>query len=276
MVARVARILSLDVVLGACVSTWFVAKIAQVPLNIISTVALALCVWLIYTADHLRDAFRLSHEAHTPRHQFHQKYFRPIMAAFLLTAMAGAALLFYLPIPVVEWGLWLIGLVGLYFLVSQIAPVQLVMPKELMIALLYSSGIFLPIAAQLTTITPELVVLFIQYAALALMNLVIFSWYEHDSDQLDFAHSLATQYGKRRAKQLVMLCTAGIIVSVLWSGFLFSDDASFLFAQLLILMMTGLLLVILVRPRFFGQYERYRWFGDGVFLLPILMSLFAS
>nr|WKN37532.1 hypothetical protein K4G66_02260 [Tunicatimonas sp. TK19036] len=270
-----ARILSLDVVLGACISSWFVATIAQTPVDIVAIVALALCVWLIYTADHLRDAYQLDHEAHTPRHRFHQQYFRIVLFAFIFISLVGVLLLFYLPPLVVQWGVELMGFVVVYFFVSQIAPIQKIIPKEVMIAFLYASGIFLPIAVQFPAIPAKLYILFGQYVILALINLIIFSWYEYDSDQLDFAHSLATQHGKLKAKRLIILCTALVLVSVFVSGVLFSTKL-FLYAQCIIFLMTMLLIIIATYPKFFRSYERYRWFGDSVFILPILAFPFVS
>ncbi|MEO0330420.1 MAG: hypothetical protein AAF223_01865, partial [Bacteroidota bacterium] len=60
---RIAQVLSLDVVLGACISAWFVASLCRVTVQPITILALGICVWLIYTADHLWDAYRLNQPA---------------------------------------------------------------------------------------------------------------------------------------------------------------------------------------------------------------------
>ncbi|MEM8892840.1 MAG: hypothetical protein AAGD28_32975, partial [Bacteroidota bacterium] len=88
------RLLSLDVVMGSLCSAYMVVLLLEVEVPLIFWVALPISVWVIYTADHLLDAYRLKDQAHTPRHLFHNTYFRPITAVFLF---AGAVCVFVFP-----------------------------------------------------------------------------------------------------------------------------------------------------------------------------------
>ena len=77
------QILSIDVCLGACISCWMIAHYLEVSLSFWTYAVLACTVWLIYTADHLLDAYKISKQlkekATTDRHIFHQHYFKPIV-----------------------------------------------------------------------------------------------------------------------------------------------------------------------------------------------------
>lgn len=55
---RYLNALSLDVVLGGVISGLFFAKLLEVTLPSQVLVELALAVWVIYTLDHLWDAYR--------------------------------------------------------------------------------------------------------------------------------------------------------------------------------------------------------------------------
>ena len=271
---RLIPILSLDVVLGAVVGTLFVANFLAVAVPLLQVIALAVCVWLIYTADHLLDAYHLKQPAHTPRHRFHQRYFRIIGSAFMLTALLSIALLFFLPPPVVWHGTWLVGLVVLYFLLSKMVRINQYLPKELMTALLYAAGIFLsPLVAYQAEITWVIAVLFLQYVLLALANLLIFSWFEIDIDEKDQAVSFAKTAGRTTARQLILLLLGVLSVSCCLFLFLFSWGSRMFTAEGLILGMSWLLLLIMLRPGYFAQHERYRLLGDGIFLLPLIVLL---
>ena len=267
-------LLSLDVVLGACVGTWFIADFLSVTIPPLQVVALALSVWLIYTADHLLDAYQLKRPAHTPRHRFHQQHFRAISLAFALVALAGIGLLFFLPAPVLLYGTGVVGLVILYFLLSKVVHLNRYLPKELMIALLYAAGIFLaPWLAYRQSITWVVVMLFLQYILLALANLLIFSWFEIDIDEKDQALSFAKTAGEETTRQLILLLAGVLSISAFLLVTLFSPNSRMFVAELIVMGMSLLLLLIMLRPSYFAQHERYRLLGDGIFLLPLIVLL---
>ncbi|MEM6805500.1 MAG: prenyltransferase, partial [Bacteroidota bacterium] len=81
---HLGRILSLDVVGGALASTYMAVIYLGVKMPHIFWFALALSVWVIYTADHLLDAYRLKEKAHTERHLFHHYHFQSISTVFIL------------------------------------------------------------------------------------------------------------------------------------------------------------------------------------------------
>jgi 4-hydroxybenzoate polyprenyltransferase len=270
---RIARILSLDVALGACVSSWFVATVVDAPISRVTLLALGIAVWLIYTADHLWDAYRLNHTSHTLRHRFHQQHFQVILLVFLLFSLAGVISLLYLPQAILRFGILLLVGVAVYFLIFQFTSLKQRFPKEVSAAFLYTTGIFLPSLAQLSSYPPELFLLFAQYFGLALANLTLFAWFECQSDQLDFAHSLATQYGKKKTKITAVVSLSIVLSLTIISTVWLSSKPLWPYAQMIFLIMVAVLFAIVIHPEFFGRSERYRWIGDGVFIIPLLLYL---
>lgn len=271
----IIRILSLDVVLGACVGNLFIAQYLQVKVPFIHLAALALCVWLIYTADHLADAYQVKHPAHSPRHLYHQQHFRTITTVFIIILLMDLVVIFNLSHKLIVWGLILSALVGFYFLlISMISGVKSNY-KEFMIALLYAAGVFLsPVSLYHHPLSFDVFFVFTQFTTIALANLLIFALYEADLDEKDGHHSFVKSVGPGKATVFIYLCLIFVLVSALLCLFLYSDLKRLLAVELLFLIMTATLLLIMVIPSFFRHKERYRILGDAVFLFPVFILIY--
>ncbi len=268
---ELARILSLDVVLGACASSWFVAQLSGVTIESVTILSLGVCVWLIYTADHLWDAYQLQHPAHTARHSFHQHYFRGLVIVWLVMAALGVALLFYIPPSIFRGGLMLLGGVVTYFVVNHFINFNQIVPKEILAALLYTSGIFLPVAVQIENLDLISYLVFGQFFLLALANLTLISWYELASDRLDGAPSLAIQYGRPSVQLISIICILLSITLAVWM-ILNAPLAS----HVVMIMMSLVLGSIWTFPVWYAKNKRYRWVADGIFLLPAVFYPFIA
>lgn len=269
------QILSLDVVLGAGVSTVFVAKFLVAPIPYASLLALCVCVWLIYTADHLLDAYALGRSvAHTARHRYHQTRFKTIALAWGVVALLGIGILFYLPNKLILCGSLLATLVLLYALLLKYTALRTWLPKEFATALFYTTGVFLPAMTTYTTTLPwSASVLFFQYFFLALGNLLLFSWFEADTDRQDGHPSFALSVGRPLVRLLLYGCLTAVgISSVVSLGAVATSEVT-VAAQGTVLVMALVLLVLTRWSAYFRQHERYRLLGDGIFLLPIVPLL---
>ena len=269
------QILSLDVVLGAGVSTVFVAKFLVAPIPFSSLLALCACVWLIYTADHLLDAYALGRNvAHTARHRYHQTRFKTIALAWAVVALLGVGILFYLPGKLIGYGSLLAALVLLYAGLLKYTALRAWLPKEFATALFYATGVFLPAIATYGAPLPwSASVLFFQYFFLALANLLLFSWFEADTDRQDGHPSFALSAGKPLVRLLIYGCLAAVgISSVGFLGAVATSQVTVV-AQATVLVMTLVLLALTRWPAYFRQHERYRLLGDGIFVLPIVPLL---
>ncbi len=264
----------MDVVLGSIISSLFIADFLQVQLPLTTIIALAICVWLIYTADHLSDALSIPHEAHTSRHRFHQKYIKTVRIFFFIVSATGLFLLSQLPLRLIIWGSFVLGIVGLYFISIRWLKLQYIVHKEIVIALLYSVGIFLaPVYFSTFPLKITVIILFIEYIFIAFINLILFSWYEKTLDEQDNHISFVTLVGERKAKKTLIFCLYFLYGVIILSTLLNVSEPIFIFTQVILLLMTLTLHGVLSFPAYFRQHERYRGIADAIFLYPILYLL---
>lgn len=258
--------LSLDIVSGAVISALFFAKIFQVSIRPYGLISLGLTVWIIYTIDHLRDAKNISHQASSERHQFHQRNFRILTIGVGLALLLDVLTIFFIRKQILEWGLILFGVVVLYLIGQR----SLRFAKEAFIACLYSCGVLLPSLA-LTEIhlDPSHYLLITQFGIIAWINLLMFSWFDHASDQQDNQNSFVTIFGKS-ATQISLI--ALVVLNFCLAAIQASVYGTTLPVFILLLMNTTLLMVFLFRNRL-AKNDLYRLLGDAVFLLPVLFLL---
>jgi 4-hydroxybenzoate polyprenyltransferase len=182
------------------------------------------------------------------------------MAITILAAIIP--LLFFIYKPVFVWGLGLGAIVVVYFVLQK----KLGFLKEPLGALLYSAGVLLPVIAlsekPIRSIISIPVILFFNTA---LINLVLFSWFDKDKDIVDKHASLVTIFGNKIAERFLYLVF--ILQSVLIiKSFQVTEPAVLIIFSL----MNLLLLLIFLRAKWFSINDRYRLTGDAVFLLPII------
>ena len=267
------RLLSLDVMAGAIVCGGMVRGILSIEMHWSWYIVLPLAVWLIYTLDHLLDARRLGATAHTPRHLFHHQYFLPlaIAVASLSLVCLGLALAF-LGWNGILFGLSMGGLVILHLLLvkvvgNSIAPWLI---KEMGVALVYAVGIWgLPIIESKQWDEPWVILAFLQFLLLVLANLLEFSWYERDTDTLDGHTSFVRAIGVKGAKRLLYLLLGAVVLFgslLLWQ----LPQSPIIWLESIYCLMLLVLLALLHFPGYFAKYERYRAWGDGAFLLPVI------
>ena len=250
----------------------FVAQFATASISFASLVALALCVWLIYTADHLLDAYKLQKKvANTVRHRYHQTRFKAIAIAWIVVAILSIGVLFFLSHRLIYYGILLTGGVLVYFILNKYTAVVGWLPKEFMTALLYTIGVFLPaLAVSDASMHWNLGVLSAQYFFLALGNLLLFSWFEVETDQQDGHESFARRTGRPFTQRIVWLCLAAVIGSSAFMLLAVTSSLTSWAVQSTVFLMGAVLLLISLRPAYFRVQARYRWLGDGIFLLPVV------
>lgn len=274
----ILRHLSLDVVLGAVFSASMIVWLLEKAMPTIWWIALPMAVWVIYTSDHLMDAYRLKGEAHTPRHLFHYRYFKPIAFVWLVLLLFCMTWVAYtVPTEMLYLGFGMGGLVLLHLgLVSLIGDkVSWLLHKELGVGLIYAVGIWggpMVMYEELRTIS--ILILFAQFFLLCMINLLFFSLYEAETDRWDGHTSFVLAIGKRPTLG-VILFLAGIVLSLgIWIGVTQYENLSFMIIEGIYVLMLGVLLGISFWPAFFRKNERYRFYGDGAFLIPVLVWLF--
>ena len=264
---RILNLLSIDVALGAvCCALWF-AKIFQVELRPQALMVLGFTVWIIYTADHLLDARKTVGMASTKRHRFHQQNFTALIVALMGVALADIICVFFIKKVVFQWGVILSIMMLVYFLVQR----YLKYLKEFTIAILFSCGVLLPSLAQTQKqIDLSLSLLVAQFVLTALLNLILFSWFDRQNDLHDKRDSIVTVTGEKGAKRFLeavfLLNIVLLVGSVIYVPNMIDEVAVLFF-------MNAILIFIFVRSQYFETSDRFRLIGDAVFLLPIIYFL---
>lgn len=239
----------------------FFAKILQVNVLVYGIASLGLTVWIIYTIDHLLDARRISTQASTERHRFHQQHFNLLWRIVVFAFVIDAGLTFFMRERVLIGGIFLSGGVAVYLLINR----YLKMLKELLISVLYTCGILMP-SIMVTDFSVREIPwwLVVQFVLTALLNLLVFSWFDYENDLRDNTISFVTAVGKRFAG----FCIA--ILFLLISMMFFYEPT--LEAFLILCIALGNVL-LLFRQHYFRESERFRSVGDALFMLPILYYL---
>lgn len=88
------NILSFDVVLGSIMVAIFACLVLDVEIQISWLVIIALSVWVMYTADHLLDAWQGKEKITISRHRFHYIHLRRILPIWITAAITTITLSF--------------------------------------------------------------------------------------------------------------------------------------------------------------------------------------
>jgi hypothetical protein len=240
--------------------------------SVFSYYVLGSTVFIIYTADRLWDVRRLRAMPLTPRHRFHYAHRTLLWCTLgLLVVLAGAITFFFLPWAVVAFGLGLALFVGTYLLLVHLlgSRANRWFHKEPFVALLYTAGVWgivIVMKPHLSWIDWGLCLVFM---LIAFQNLLLFSLFDWEVDLRKGERSLATSWG-RLATERVFNSLFGVIVIaviVLWvaaANVRQKEVVAIEFVMSVVLFVLGLF------PDSFKRHERFRWLGDGVFLLPLL------
>ena len=255
------NILSFDVAIGAMICALFFARLFNVAILPQGLASLGIAVWIIYTTDHLLDARRLNQTASTARHRFHQQHFKLLYLLLLIVLLVELILIFFLRKPVFYGGLWLGVGVGVYVLINR----YLMYFKEVAAALLYSTGILLPVfSLKQSSFLLYDQLMIAQFVLIVLINLILFSWMDYEKDLKDSNRSLITYLSKRSG---AILLTFLFIALALLHTFTISI---YQVATLIFIGMNGVLLMLFLFQSYFKREERFRFLGDAIFFLPAL------
>ena len=258
------NLLSIDVALGAVISAAFFGRILHVTLLPQGLVLLGVAVWLIYTADHLLDAWSMRETAISERHRYHQQNFVTILVIFAIISVVALGLVFAIRIQLITGGIMFSLFVITYLLVSR----WLKYFKELAGSLLYTGGVMLPAwTLHNQPLTNHQVTLIVIFALIVLSNMLIFARFSIEEDILNRQKSLATIMGIRSMNTMI-----SIVCIACFSVMIFEVTQQISIELLMLFIMESILLVIFL-VRYFRYNDRYRIYGDAIFLLPAIILI---
>ncbi len=261
---RLFNILSLDVAAGAIIASLFLAKFYNVAPSVISMISLGLTVWLIYTADRLLDVRDTQGKAASERHRFHKRNQKRLIYLLLLVITIDMTLIYFMPAIIIKRGMFLSVTVALYILLRR----RLHILKEFLIAVLYTAGVATPALPVNQISTQDKLPLFLLFF-IALLNLIIFSWYEKENDLNDRQNSIATIMNEKTIRLIVMSL---FIVTFSISCYLIFISTEYTMS-LVFLLMVIVLFIIFWYKSYFERKDHYRLLGDAIFLIPLIYIL---
>jgi hypothetical protein len=262
---RFINLLSIDVAIGAVVCAAFFARVLNVTVLPQGYVILGLVVWLIYTADHLLDAWSMKEAATSERHLFHQKNFLAILFAAIVLGIVALGLMFLIRVQLITAGIVFGIFVIAYLLVNR----WLKYFKELVGSVLYTGGVLLPSWSLLEDPMNQDQQLYISiFAVIALTNMLIFAFLSRNEDIMDKQKSIATILGESYMKWLIRF----VIVSCF--GLILLGAVYSITPELIVFIAMELILALIFELKYFYVNDRYRMYGDAIFLLPAIALLF--
>lgn len=262
---------SLEVGLGAVIMSAALASTHEISIPAVVYLALFCSVWFIYLLDRLFDAKKIKTPAANPRHLFYQRNHTALSLLLVLAGLTGLCTIPFLPVSVLISGIVLMGLCLLYLLWVYLSDKQ--PPKEILIATLYTIGVLLAPNA-LRSNDSEILswLIFPAIFLIAFINLLLFSKLEEQYDIEDKQASIVAGWSKMRLKNTLNLIfvSEGLLIFMLG---VYSPSDDIVSLQLLLLLMTAILWILYKRFNTFTNAAIFRWIGDGVFLLPVLLLL---
>jgi hypothetical protein len=270
---KIFHYLSLDVVFGAVLSSWAFWKLPDgnaVP-NLLTLLVLGSTTWILYILDRLLD-LRIYPQDHTIRHQFHFTHQYDLQITLLCLVVLNGVLLSFLPETVIWYGVLLAVGVGFYFWVLNrfFRNNKAQWVKEPTTAICYTLAVVGTALINKSSINLSAWILSGLFFLIALQNLLIFSYFE--LKQSVDNENLVSIIGENLSKQFIYGITS---INVLIIVLFFMNGAEYVhyFAGMMLLMTLSLSFLIAI-PNWALRNDRYRWLGDGVFLLPALLLFF--
>lgn len=238
---------------------------------------LALGVWFIYTLDHLLDGLVLRDKANTLRHKKHFDQSGFMKNLLILVAVLLLLLGFFVPSFYYRFITLLGVLTVIHFGINYLVPSRfkkLFFLKEVFIAFVVSLGIAgsalvgdIKVADQWSDL-PFYIFLFINLA-----NILLFSYFDREVDEKTDTLSIASLYGDFLIRRIIYICLVVSVLLVVWE-FTFGR-LEFIFFLVLFAMQITLFFITLFSS-YFQVNDRYRFYGDLIYVYPLLAWPFLS
>lgn len=268
-ILQTLHFLSLDVVLGAVASSSMFWKMPDGNgiINSPSLAILGICTWIIYILDRLLD--NLKNEPFYARHQFHFDYQYYLQIVIIILFFIAAILVFFLPKNVFYFGIILSLIILFYFFYLQKTPKtgNYLYFKEIFTAAIYSICIIGSAFTTKSNLDFFDYLIGFNFFLLVHQSILMFSFYEvnEKSDVKNLAKKLGEKY-----------CTfsiIGVAVFIVLCNFFVSNTFihKVLIIESLMAFCTILIFVFQVK---LSKNQHYRWLGEMVFWLPLLLIFF--
>lgn len=261
---------SLLVVFGSVSTAWFFAGIFHASPGYWFYHLLGTTVWAIYTIDHLLDGLNQDQSSLSLRHRVHVHYKKPLFVLVVLIVLTNGFIApYYLPQRVMFYGFGLAAFVGAYLvLVHILVKNKRFFGKEIAIAIGVTGGMaLLPAVHGNFVWNWSNAALLLLFTTLNLTNLLIFAYFDHENDLRSGYNSMVQVVGARSTRNLISILPGILFLGIgLWA--FGSEMESRIYVVIVFLLMMHVLALIMLRENTFVHGERYRFWGDFIYLIP--------
>ncbi len=231
-----------------------------------------IAVFCVYSADHIIDAWSIKKQASTFRHRFFQQNLFVMIVLTMILILADIIIAYCtLSNLIFKNGIFLSGIILIYYILNYFS-FRLNLRnffKEFLAAIIYTGGVMLPSFSR-SLVTESLLVISFQIFLTAFLNLVIFSYFDHDSDKADKYNSIVILLGKGKALALIYILI--ILQIIIFIVTLIQNNIGVYFL-VIPLLMTLILFNLFYFRKYFSINYRYRYAGDSIFFIPLLLLL---
>jgi len=265
------RLVSLDIVLGVISGSYFASRIFKVSPSIYFWITLISAVWIIYTADHILDGIRTKKQD-SETYRFHFTNRIVLLLIVIVAGVTSSILVFsYLEKELIVYGIYTFVLVSIYLLLNfAFRKKHRFFPKELIIATLYTCGIFGGVLVLNGNVELFQILIIINYFLLVLANVLVFSHFDSEEDRINQFNTMAVNFGKDLAKRLIFI--------ILALAFIFSLLIVLIYPKWIIFMIFVFMNLSLLQIVWFSAYYKnngyYGIVADAVFFYPCLVFWF--
>ena len=262
---------SVFVAIGSLTSYLFFSGVFNVEPNYIIALGLSVGVWVIYTLDHLLDGFSLGEKASSVRHREHFLERKKLTRLILFGLILLMGLAFWLPKMYYSYIAFLCLLTAMHFWINYTLSIQFIelrYLKEVFVAFVVSIGFVITplLESQASLEINQVIFVFTPFYFINLSNLLLFSYFDKEHDQKDNMITIAHLYSLDKLRGLICLGIGASFI-VLIVSFMLGYLSGVCFTVFLTMQTT--LLGITFFPYFFRVNDRYRFFGDLIYLYPL-------
>lgn len=264
------RLLSIDIVLGAIGGLYFASRIFSHEPSVFFYITLASAVWVVYIFDHILDGIRT--KSNSIEYQFHYKHRKILIPVGIFLVLISAYFaLFHLEKELIVFGLSTFILVIIYLVLNfTFRNKNRFFPKELLISVIYTWGIFGGVILISGKINMAQLLFIFNYFLVVIANVLLFSYADLNGNKHENYRVISKGLGAIKAKNLIILVIILSIVISNFTGFYFS---TWKMESLVLILMNLTLLSLILFPSML-QNKFFGFVADAVFIYPLLFYWF--
>ena len=267
---------SIWVILGAPLNFLFFSELFNSGFHVYTAIILTLGVWIIYTLDHIIDGYKRKEYSLSLRYYLHYRYHRLLLWLVAIASLIAAAMSFaLLPLKTRNVGFMLVAVLVVYFLLNRAYHYKKNrnLPfKEIGVAFVVTLCFaYIPWSYSNSAHSTQLIYLVAGFGCINLANLLMFSHFDFELDNRNGLNSLGSflsKKGLRIGSILFALLAIGIYAYVFYIQLIPIET------WLILTAMGVQTLLISFFTSIFNKHERYRFFGDLIYIYPIIYFLF--